>query len=113
LSLDSIAKITEAEAAAARMKSDATADARRTVELAEENGKAALEKALSDAEKETLQLRRELEKKAATDAEELNSKTLSHCAAVRAHAEARLDKAAAIVVDRIVKGFINSERTNG
>ena len=65
-------------------------------------GKAAVEAAAAKAEAELQELRKQANDKAVSDAGALSAEVESKKAAMRAVAEARLEKAAALVVERIV-----------
>jgi vacuolar-type H+-ATPase subunit H len=106
MSLQSITQITEAEEAARRLKFDAQSQARRDLDAAEMAGREAVERARRTAEDEGRALRRELEHRAADNARELAEETLSRRAVLRAHADARLDAAARIIVDAVIAGQI-------
>ena len=69
---------------------------------AENEGKAAVEAARAKADSELTELRKQADAKAMTEAGELSAETENRKAALRARAEARLEKAAALVVERIV-----------
>ena len=56
----------------------------------------------AEADSELAELRKQADAKAMTEAGELSTETENRKAALRARAEARLEKAAALVVERIV-----------
>ena len=58
--------------------------------------------AQAEADSELAELRKQADAKAMTEAGELSTETENRKAALRARAEARLEKAAALVVERIV-----------
>ena len=76
--------------------------ARQMSAEAENEGKAAVEAARAKADSELTELRKQADAKAMTEAGELSAETENRKAALRARAEARLEKAAALVVERIV-----------
>ena len=63
----------------------------------------AVEAAAAKADSELNELRRQADDRARSDARELSGETENSKAALRAKAEARLDQAASLVVERIVK----------
>ena len=69
---------------------------------AESAGKAAVEAAAAKAESELVELRRQSDEKAVKAANELSQELENKKAALRAKAEAKLDQAAKLVVERIV-----------
>ena len=102
MSLEAIKSISEAEDEARQAKLRAQQKARETVEAAEKSGKEALASTLARAESEIAQLKRTADQKAAEHAVELASTTANRQATLRARAEGRLDKAAQLIVERIV-----------
>ena len=103
MSFDAIASIAQAEDAARVAVSYAEAQGRQMIADAEAAGKASIEAALQKADNELAQLRQRTEEKSQSDAEKLSGTVANRKAALRAAAEARLDAAAALVVERIVK----------
>jgi len=102
MSFEAIVNIAAAEEKAKAMLAEAEAKARQMVSDAENEGKAAVEAACFKADDEVAELRKQADEKAAADAKELVSGNENKKAAMRAKAEARLEKAAALVVERIV-----------
>lgn len=103
MSFEAIASITQAEAEAKAAVAAAQARAKALVSEAEAAGKAAVEAAEAKAESELGELRRQADDRARSDARALSGDTENSKAALRARAEARLDQAASLVVERIVK----------
>ncbi|MDR3209470.1 MAG: hypothetical protein LBT36_02440 [Oscillospiraceae bacterium] len=104
MSLEAIEQITAAEDAAKRRIAEAQAEAKRSAEEAERVGRESVESSLRQAEDDVRAMKHELDLKAAESARELVDKTANRRAALRAHAEARLEQAGAIIVERIVSG---------
>ena len=84
MSFEAITAINEAEEKARQMKADALAGAKAAAEVRE--------------------LRAKSDEKAKQDAIELASDTENRKAAMRARADARMEKAAALIVERVVNG---------
>ena len=103
MSFEAIASIAQAEAEAKATVAGAQARARQLVDEAEAAGKAAIEAAEAKAESELGELRRQSDEKARADARGLSGELETTRAVLRAKAEARLDEAASLVVERIVK----------
>ena len=104
MSLEAITTISEAEENARRMKAEAAAAAKAAEAVALAEGKAALEAAAQKAASELAELRAKSDEKAREDARQLASDTENKKAAMRARADARLGKAAALIVERVVNG---------
>lgn len=104
MSFDAIASIAQAEDAAKVAVSYAEAQAKQMAADAEAAGKASIEAAVAKAESEIAELKRRTEQKAQGDAEKLSGTIENRKAVLRAAAEAKLEAAAALVVERIVKG---------
>lgn len=102
MSLEAIVSITKAEEHIKQMKADAAAEAKRMLAEARENGEAAVAAALKKAETEIAELTKKAEDKAKADATELAQSNENKKAAMRAKADAKLDKAAELIVERIV-----------
>ena len=103
MSTDVITSITEAEEASRAAISQARQNARKMIADAETEGTAIIGRSVSRAQEEVRALFDAADKKAAENAAELDGTIANRCAALRAHAEARLDKAAALILERIVK----------
>lgn len=104
MSFEAITTISEAEENARRMKAKAEADAKAAEAAAQAEGKTALAAAEKKAADELKELQAKSDDKARADAEQLASDTENKKAAMRARAEARLEKAAALIVERVVNG---------
>ena len=86
------------------MKAEALAAAKAAEAAAVEEGKLTMEAARKKAESEVRELRAKSDEKAKQDAVALASDTENRKAAMRARADARMDKAAALIVERVVNG---------
>ena len=104
MSLEAIKTINEAEEKAKKLKTDAVADAKKAVKDAESKGLAEIEAAVKKADDELKELIRKADAKAAEDAEKLSGDTETKKAVMRARAEKMVEKAALLVVERIVNG---------
>lgn len=102
MSFEAINSITEAEARARELVYQAEQKARQMVSDEENAGLAAVDAALDKAASELKELNRQADKKVRSDSESLSNDAENRKAVMRSHAEARLDKAASIVVERIV-----------
>ena len=102
MSFEAITTISDAENRARQIKADAQAAAAAAVEAAE--GKAAIEAAVGKAQQELQTLRAKSDEKAKADAETLAAETKNKEAAMRIKAKTNLDRAASLIVERIVNG---------
>jgi len=102
MSFEAITSIAEAEQKAKQTVAEAEAKAKQMIVDAENAGKAAVEAAVVKADSEVAELRRQADEKAVADAEKLSSDNENKKAALRAKAETKLEKAANLVVERIV-----------
>lgn len=102
MSFEAITSITDAEAEAKYMVSSAETKAKQMLEDAHSAGRLAVEMACTKAESELGELNRQAGEKAKAGAEELARELENKKAAMRAAAGSRLEKAAALVVERIV-----------
>lgn len=102
MSFEAITSITQAENEAKAIIAGAEAKAKQMAADAESAGKAAVEAACAKAESELKELRRQADEQAMSEAGGLSGDMENKKAVLRAKAEARLEKAAALVVERIV-----------
>ena len=102
MSLEAIKSISAAEDEARQAKLSAQENAREAIEAAEKKGKDSVASSLARAESEIAHLIRTADQRAAEQAVELASTTANRQAAIRARAEGRIDKAARLIVERIV-----------
>ena len=102
MSFEAINNIAQAEAEAKAAVAAAEQKARQLLADAQAAGKAAVEAAGVRAEVELKQLRQKAEDKTRDESLALESELANQKAALRAKAESRLEKAAALVVERIV-----------
>lgn len=102
MSLEAIASITRAEEKARAMKADAAAEGKRAIAQAQQDGEAAIAAAVKKADAEIALAIKNAETKAKNDAAELAQSYENRKAAMRVKADARLDKAAELIVERIV-----------
>ena len=96
MSFEAITTISDAENRARQIKADAQA--------AEAEGKAVIEAAVGKAQQELQTLRAKSDEKAKADAETLAAETKNKEAAMRIKAKTNLDRAASLIVERIVNG---------
>ena len=102
VSFEAIASITKAEADAKAAVAQADVKARQMRADAENAGRAAIEAAGEKAGHEIAELRRQADEKAMDAASGLSRELEATKAALRAKAEAKLQQAATLVVERIV-----------
>lgn len=103
MSLEAIKSISQAEEKSAQDIIEAQQSAKKAVSDAEKAGAAAIEKGRARAEEEIRALMKAAEARADEKAEELRQSTANKCAAMRVHAEGRLDEAASLIVRRVVE----------
>ena len=103
MSLDAIQKITQAEQDAQARKAEASAAAMKLVSDARREGDALIAAARANAEANNKALLRQAEQRAAQDAEALLAKAAQDAQSMCRAAEARLDRAADLIVERVVK----------
>ena len=104
MSFEAINMINQAEESAKKGRAQVLADSKAAEAAAVESGKAAVEAALAEARQSVQDMQTQLGEKATAAAKALASETENQKAAMRACAEGRLDKAAALIVERIVNG---------
>jgi len=102
MSLDAIRNISDAEEAVERTKAEAISQAKKALSDAEKAGEKLVADAIARGESESVQLIKNVEKQAAVKAAEVASNTENKKAAMMAHAESRMDEAAAFIIERIV-----------
>ena len=103
MSFEAINSVVQAENEAKAAVAAAEAKARQMLSAAQAAGRAAVEAAGDKADSALAELRRKADEEAMERAAELSRSTEIKKAAMRARAEARLDQAASLVVERIVK----------
>ena len=104
MSLEAIKSIGAAEDEARQAKQLAQQKAQEAIDEAERNGREALSTMNTRAQSEIAMLLRTADQKAAENAIDLASTTANRKATLRARAESRYDKAAGLIVERIVNG---------
>jgi vacuolar-type H+-ATPase subunit H len=102
MSLEAIKTISEAEEAVHRRKAEAQQEARRAIAEAQAAADAAVDAAKAKAADELQGLAKTADDKSRADALELAGNTENKKAAMRVHAESRLDAAARFITERIV-----------
>ena len=103
MSFEAINSVVQAENEAKAAVAAAEQKARQMVSDAQAAGKAAVEAAGDKADSALAELRRRADEQAMEKASELQRDVENKKAALRARAEVRLDRAASLVVERIVK----------
>ena len=104
MSFDAITSIAQAEDAAKVAVQYAQAQAKQMLADAEAEGKGEIDAALARAEKELRALRQKSDAKSVEDAKKLLNELETKKAVLQAGAEARMDAAAALVAERVLKG---------
>lgn len=104
MSFEAIESITAAELGAKKCIADAQAKAKQMLAEAEAAGKESIRSAKQKAELEIVELKRRSEAVADADVSGLRAENENKMAALKAKAEGRLEKAAALVAERIVNG---------
>ena len=102
MSFEAISNITQAEAEARAAVAGAEQRARQLAADAENAGKLAVDAAAAKAAEELAELSRQVDDKARAQAEAYAAELENKKAALRARAGGKLDRAAALVVERIV-----------
>lgn len=102
MSLEAIKKVTETEQISLQRKAEAAQQAKKTVAEAERAGQELLERSRQEAEAKVKEFMADAEKRAAAHADEVMKETELACKQLRQEAEGRLDKAAALIVRRVV-----------
>ena len=102
MSLEAIVSITTVEDKVRQQKADAVAEGKRAAAKAQAEGEALVAAAVKRADAEMAELMKKAEDKAKADASELAQNYENKKAAMRMKADSRLDKAAELIVERIV-----------
>jgi vacuolar-type H+-ATPase subunit H len=103
MSLEVVKSISEAEETARQAKAAAQLGAKAAIAETEKTGQKTVTEAISRAEEEVNNLFRTADEKAAEHALALKSSTSNRQAAIQAAAGSKLDQAALLIVERIVK----------
>ncbi len=103
MSFEAITGITNAESEAKAQIAAAEARAKQMISDVRADGKAIVSAAISKAEAELVQLRLQSDEKAEAAGKSLLEELAQQKAVLKAQAESRMDKAAALIVERIVK----------
>ena len=104
MAFDALAEITKAENDAKAAVAAAQQQAKQLIADAENTGKAGITAAISKAETELAKLKTAADSKAVEQAESLSGDVNNKRATLRVKAEARIEKAADLIVERIVNG---------
>ena len=104
MSFEAVSLITEAESAAKALVAEAETRAKQMISDAENDGRAAVTAAGEKAERELTELKKQVGSKAVAEAGRLSESTENSKAELRARAEKQIDRAADLVVERIVNG---------
>jgi vacuolar-type H+-ATPase subunit H len=104
MSFEAITTISEAEENARRMKAQAALDAKAAEAAAAAEGRETMAAAAAKAAEEIRLSRQSSDAQAMAAAENLAAETENRKAAMLARAGGRLDKAASLIVERIVNG---------
>ena len=104
MSFEAMDTLAAAEEQVRQMLADAGAEAKQSLARAREEGEQMIADALRKADSELTELGKQADEKVKSDVLALADNNENRKAAMRAHAEARADAAAAFVVERIVNG---------
>jgi len=102
MSLEAIKTIVAAETEAEKQHADALAEAKRIVAAAETAGRDEVQKAKETAQMQVQALHREAEAKGAEATAKTAGEGLDQCRNLEKEAVPRMDKAVAIIVERVV-----------
>lgn len=102
MSLEAIKVISQAEEKAKQAKADAVLASKKTISEAEAAGRQVLEQAKAKAAQELEELEKRANDNALEQAKELAASTENKMASMRVRAESSLEKAADLIVERIV-----------
>lgn len=102
MAMEAIRQVTQTEQEGQRLRDEATAAARQTVAQTEREGKTALETARKEAQVRAKAMLEQAEKQAEQNAERVMDEARQDCDELIRAARARLDKAAALIVERVV-----------
>ncbi len=103
MAIDAVNQVAAAEKQAEEKVSACQAAASKSVADAARSGKEALDNAILNAEAEVRALIKQAEKKAANTAMEITARAEGECEKLRILASGRMDKAAAFIVEKVVK----------
>ncbi len=104
MSLEAMEKVTASERSAQEIRADAAAQAKKLLADAEKAGREEVEKAHREAEAQAAAMLEEAGKRAESERAEILKKARSEADAERTHAQPRLEKAAELIVRRVVSG---------
>ena len=102
MSIEAINVVVAAENAAEKLRGNALVEARGIVADAEAAGKDKVQKAVKSAESQVQAFYREAEKQGKEIAAKTASKVKDECLSLEKKAEAKMDKAVAIIMERVV-----------
>lgn len=102
MSLEAIKMISQAEEKAKKAKTEAAAASKKAISDAEAAGRQAIEQARGKANDELRELMKKADDKAKSQAQALAASTENKMASMKVRAEGNLDKAADLVIERIV-----------
>lgn len=104
MAIEALETIALAEENARQIRSAAGTDVKKALRESEDAAAAMLAAALEKADEEVREMTRRADEKAKEGAAALASTTRNREAAMKAHAEKRMDEVAARIVERIVNG---------
>ena len=103
MAIDAVNKVAVAEKQAEEKLSSCSASAAKTVADAARNGKELMESTIINAEAQVSKLMQQAEVNAANTAKEITAQAEAECEKLRILASGRMDKAAAFIVEKVVK----------
>jgi vacuolar-type H+-ATPase subunit H len=102
MSLEAVKQVTAAEEQARLSKLAAQQDARKLIADAEKAGRSALEQAKAEANETVASMLAQAEQRAGVRTSEIIHQAEGSCDQLRAQAQARLEQAASLIVERVV-----------
>lgn len=101
---EAIKKVTQTEQDSQKRREAAAAEGKQQVAQAQKSARALLEQSRQEAEAQAKQMMREAEEKAAQLADGILASAQQDCEVLKQEARKRLDEAAALIVEKVVRG---------
>ena len=104
MAIEAIKKVTETEADSQKRREAALAEGKLQLAEAQRAARRLMEEARQEAEGQVKTMMQQAEEKAAQTAEGILAQARQNCEALKDDARKRLDEAAALIVEKVVKG---------
>lgn len=104
MAMDAIKKVTETEQDFQKRREAAAAEGKQQVAQAQKDGRRIVEEARQTAEAQVRQMMADADGKAAQKAQEIMAAAQKDCEGLKQQARTHLDQAAALIVEKVVKG---------